>query len=103
MFMLRNRHVLFSAILALSSLGVTRAGVVTGTFEDQNPGPHTFNNDFQPTNSFTTGGFTLNNNFNATFNVWSGFSVSSEVDNAFGGTKMAGIVITGPKVYAFRC
>ncbi len=57
---------------------------IIGTFEDQYPGPNTFVNNF-PSGSFTTGGFTLNNNYNAQFGSWSGFSVSSKIDNTFGG------------------
>ncbi len=90
MSMLRNRRVLFTVILAgmalvLPSPRGARAGLVTGTFEDQNPGPDTFNNDFSSTNSFMTGGFTLNNNFEQfpAFSFWSGFSVSSSLDNTF--------------------
>jgi Domain of unknown function (DUF4465) len=91
MFMLLQRPVRLSAILVatvlvLPSWSVARGDVVVGTFEDQNPGSNTFKNDFRPTNSFTTGGFSLNNNFSPTFSAWSGFSVSSKVDNAFGGS-----------------
>jgi hypothetical protein len=66
-------------------LCATRGDVFLGNFEDQYPGANTFKNDFRPANNFTTGGFTLNNNYDATFKSWSGFSVSSEVDNTFGG------------------
>jgi Domain of unknown function (DUF4465) len=86
MLMFLNRLFLFLAVLVLHPLGVTRADIITGTFEDRNPGPNTFTNDFRPTNSFTTGGITLNNNFNPTFSAWSGFSVSSKIDNTFGGS-----------------
>lgn len=87
----RQRTVLLSAFLlgitlVLPPLGEARGGFVTGTFEDQNPGSDTFKNDFRPANGFTTGGYFLNNNFNSTFGSWSGFSVSSRVDNTFGGS-----------------
>lgn len=87
----RRRAFLFSALIAWAALGlhpggVARGGFVTATFEDQNPGSNTFKNDFRPANGFTTGGFSLNNSFNPTFGTWSGFSVSSKVDNAFGGS-----------------
>src|SRR4051812_11595155 len=72
--------------LALAPTGAARGAFLTGTFEDQNPGSNTFRNDFRPADGFTTGGFFLNNSFDPTFNVWSGFSVSSKVDNAFGGS-----------------
>ena len=80
----------FAALLAATAIilvppSSARADVFTGTFEDQNPGINTFRNNFLPATGFTTGGFSLNNNFNTTFGVWSGFSVSSKVDNAFGG------------------
>ena len=74
-----------AAVLAFHADGVARADVFTGTFEDQNPGVNTFKNDFRPTNGFTTGGFSLNNNYDPTFGSWSGFAVSSKVDNTFGG------------------
>src|SRR5262249_12108669 len=75
-----------SLTLLAAALGLqpARGAFVVGTFEDQNPGPNTFQNDF-PSGSFMTGGFTLNNNFNPAFNAWSGFAVSSKVDNTFGG------------------
>jgi hypothetical protein len=81
---------LFTTFLAAMTLilvpqGAARADVFTGTFEDQNPGVNTFRNNFMPATGFTTGGFSLNNNFNTAFSVWSGFSVSSKVDNTFGG------------------
>jgi hypothetical protein len=88
----RQRPVIFSAaillgaiLLVLPSPSLAGGGFVVGTFEDQYPGPNTYKNDFQPTNSFTTGGFTLNNNYDSTYGSWSGFSVSSMVDNTFGG------------------
>ena len=49
------------------------------------PGAEYVKNDFQPANGFTTGGFSLNNNYDPTYALWSGFSVSSMVDNTFGG------------------
>jgi hypothetical protein len=74
------------AVVLGASLAVSARGdLVIGTFEDQNPGPDTYKNDFRPTNGFTTGGFSLNNNFDPTFGAWSGFAVSSKVDNMFGG------------------
>ena len=87
----RQRAVLFSASLVGMALvllppGVARGALVIGTFEDQNPGSNAFKNDFRPTNVFITGGFSLNNSFNPTFGSWSGFSASSKVDNAFGGS-----------------
>ena len=88
----RQRPVMFSAaillgaiLLVLPSPSLAGGGFVVGTFEDQYPGPNTYKNDFQPTNSFTTGGFTLNNNYDSTYGSWSGFSVSSMVNNTFGG------------------
>ncbi len=74
-------------ILALGLLAApaARAGVVTGTFEDVNPGVDTYRNDYRPTNQFDTGGFTLNNNYDPTWSVWSGFTVSSKIDNVFTG------------------
>src|SRR4051794_16245755 len=77
---------LVAAALVLPPPRAARADFVTGTFEDQYPGSNTFKNDFRPSNAFTTGGFSLNNAFNPTFAVWSGFSVSSKVDNVFGGS-----------------
>lgn len=74
---------LFCAGLLVAMTPQTRADIV-GTFEDQYPGANTFKNNF-PSGSFTTGGFTLNNNYNSQFGSWSGFSVSSMVDNTFGG------------------
>jgi len=74
--------------LILTPPGAARGDIIAATFEDQNPGSNTFVNDFRPTNGFTTGGFSLNNNFDPTFSVWSGFSVSSKVDNAFGGSDL---------------
>src|SRR5512140_545106 len=87
----RQRAVFFSALLLGAAIGLHPGGVargdfVIGTFEDQYPGPNTFKNDFSPANTFTTGGFTLNNNFDSTFGSWSGFSVSSMVDNVFSGS-----------------
>ena len=73
------------AAAALLSVPTTRADFVTGTFEDQDPGPDTSRNDFRPADAFTTAGFTLNNVYNPTYDVWSGFSVSSRLDNTFGG------------------
>src|SRR5262245_64956294 len=75
-----------AVVLGASLAGSARGDLVVGTFEDQNPGPNTFKNDFRPANGFTTGGFSLNNNFDPAFGVWSGFSVSSKVDNTFGGS-----------------
>src|SRR5262249_44697748 len=80
---------LAAMILILVPQGAARADVFTGTFEDQNPGVNTFRNNFLPATGFTTGGFSLNNNFNTTFSVWSGFSVCSTVDNAFGGIEFS--------------
>lgn len=85
-----RRHRSLASFVAVVSLlaslaGPARAGLITGTFEDQNPGPNAFKNDFRPTNGFNTGGFLLNNSYNATFGSWSGFSTSSKVDNVFGG------------------
>src|SRR5512135_3071149 len=77
---------LVGAVIGLHPGGVARGDFVTGTFEDQYPGSNTFKNDFRPANGFTTGGFFLNNNFDPTFGAWSGFSVSSKVDNVFGGS-----------------
>ena len=87
----RQRAVLVSALLLGAAIGLHPGGVARGdfaigTFEDQYPGPNTFKNDFRPANRFTTGGFFLNNNFDTTFGVWSGFAVSSKVDNTFGGS-----------------
>lgn len=73
-----------SAALLLAA-PTSHAEFLSGTFEDQNPGTNTFRNDFRPTNHFNTGGFTLNNNYNATYGSWSGFAVSSRLDNTFGG------------------
>jgi hypothetical protein len=86
----RRRAILFSALIVGAALvllppGVARGDFVTGTFEDQYPGSNTFKNDFRPANGFTTGGFLLNNNFDPTYGTSSGFSVSSKVDNTFGG------------------
>lgn len=86
-----RRVVLVSALLMGAILGfhpgsVARGAFVTGTFEDQYPGPNTFRSDFRPDNSFSTGGFSLNNHFDATYGSWLGFSTSSEVDNTFGGS-----------------
>jgi Domain of unknown function (DUF4465) len=84
-----QRAVLFStllvgAVIGLHPGGVARGDFVIGTFEDQSPGPNIFKNDFSPANTFTTGGFTLSNNFISTSD-WFGFSVSSKVDNTFSG------------------
>lgn len=86
-----SRAVVFSALVLGSALGFHPGGsalgaFVTGTFEDQNPGANTFKNDFRPDDGFTTGGSFLNNDYNPTFGSWSGFSVSSKVDNTFGGS-----------------
>lgn len=74
-------------LLLLTSVAATatQAGVVTATFEDVNPGTDTYRNDFRPDNRFNTGGFTFNNSYNATWGVWSGFAVSSKIDNVFTG------------------
>ncbi len=87
----RQRAVLFFALLVGAALGLHPDGVARGdfdigTFEDQYPGPNPFKNDFSPANTFTTDGFTLNNNFDSTSDSWFGFSVSSKVDNEFGGS-----------------
>ncbi len=84
----RRRPFLAPALVAAATFlqaPTARADLVTGTFEDQYPGPDTFKNDFRPTDSFTTAGFTLNNSYNATYDSWSGFAVSSRLDNTFGG------------------
>src|SRR5271157_5736323 len=91
----RQRPVIFSAAILVGAIlvvlpppSLAGGGFVIGTFEDQYPGPNTYTNDFQPTNGFTTGGFSLNNNYSydPIYGVsWSGFSVSSKVDNTFGG------------------
>jgi hypothetical protein len=79
--------VVTAAPLGLSlEVGRDARGDVIGTFEDQNPGQNTFKNDFRPANGFTTGGFSLNNSFDPQFSVWSGFAVSSKIDNQFGGS-----------------
>lgn len=79
--------VLLASVFASNFIPTSaQADFVTGTFEDQYPGSNTYKNDFRPGNSFTTGGFLLNNNYDATYGVWSGFAVSSKVDNTFGGT-----------------
>lgn len=92
----RQRPVIFSAailvgaiLVVLPPLSVARGDFVTGTFEDQYPGPNTYKNDFQPANGFTTGGFSLNNNYDPTNGSWSSFSVSSMVDNTFGGNDLS--------------
>ena len=92
----RQRPVIFFVAILVAAIlvvlpppSVAGGGFVTGTFEDQNPGKNTFKNDFRPTNGFTTGGFSLNNNFDPTFKAWSGFSVSSKVDNTFGGNDLS--------------
>ncbi len=87
----RQRAALFPAFIVAMTLvlpppGGARGAFITGTFEDQNPGSNTFKDDFRPADGFTTGGFLLNNNFDPTFGSWSGFSVSSKVDNTFGGS-----------------
>ena len=86
----RRPAVFFSVLLIATILGSHPGGVARGdfvaTFEDQYPGSNTFKNDFRPTNTITTGGSTFNNNYNPTFTSWSGFSVSSKVDNTFGGS-----------------
>ena len=66
-------------------LADARAGLVVGTFEDVNPGVDTYQNDF-PSDSFMTNGYTLNNSYDTTYGDWSGFAVSTMVDNQFGGT-----------------
>lgn len=85
----RRRPFLAPALVALavSLLGANpgRAEFLVGTFEDQNPGTDSFRNDFRPEESFQTGEFTLNNDYNATYGSWSGFAVSSRLDNNFGG------------------
>jgi Domain of unknown function (DUF4465)/PEP-CTERM motif len=73
---------LIATVFILAPRPAAHAGFVTGDFEDVNPGPDTVQNDF-PSGSFMTGGFTLNNNFDPNFNAWSGFSVSTMVDNTF--------------------
>lgn len=85
----RRSPLIFSAlvlgtILAPAASSPARGDIVTGAFEDQYPGPNTFKNDF-PSNGFATGDFSLNNHFDPTYSSWSGFSVSSMVDNTFGG------------------
>jgi hypothetical protein len=84
--MTRWTNFLLALLLAMTS---TALADNVGTFEDVNPGTDTFKNDFRPANSFTTGGFTLKNNFDPTFGAWSGFSVSSMVDNTFGGNDLS--------------
>ena len=79
---MRARFLLIAVVLTLAPFSA-RAGLVVGTFEDVNPGVDTYQND--PGSTFMTNGFTLNNSYDPTYGDWSGFAVSSMVDNQFGG------------------
>ncbi len=84
-FRIHKLNVIFLLMILTFSSPRAQADYLTGTFEDQYPGANTYKADFSGTNGFNTGGFFLNNNYNATYNAWSGFAVSSKIDNTFGG------------------
>jgi hypothetical protein len=74
------------AVCLFLSPSVARAGVIT--FEDLSlSGSNTYQNGatLNPPGSFTSGGATFNNSYNANFGVWSGWSYSNVVDNATAG------------------
>ena len=71
------------ALLGLSAVGLVAAhsaSALTVDFEDQGLGPNAFLNGSTVSGSFVSGGVAFENNYNPTFNSFSGYAISTMTD-----------------------
>lgn len=80
---------LFGLAVLLLGASASRADYLVGDFEDLYPGPDSYQDNFRPDGRFQTGEFVLSNHYDEEWGSWSGFAVSSRLDNTYEETDLS--------------
>ncbi len=75
-----GRRLAVSLILALAATSAASGQITTITFDDQNLAPNSYRNNAGTGGQFTVDGARFNNVYDPTYDVWSGWALTSATD-----------------------